>query len=66
MNRAGLAGPDPMLTPSVRAKHGINRKGKAIHYYLNYSGTEQTFSYPQKTGMDLLTQSTVGPSQKIP
>jgi len=65
LQQAGLTGPDQSLPPSVRAKHGTNRSGKMIHYYLNYSSTEQTFSYPHKAGSDLLSQTAVAPSQKI-
>ena len=65
LQRAGITGPDQNLPPSVRAKHGINRDGKAIRYYLNYSGNDQTFSYSYKPGTDLLMQTPVNPSQKI-
>jgi beta-galactosidase len=65
MQRAGIAGPDQNLPARVRAKHGTNRNGKTIHYYLNYSSTEQTFSYPHKNGTDLLSQSAIASSQKI-
>jgi len=65
MQRAGIAGPDQNLPASVRAKHGTNRNGKMIHYYLNYSSTEQTFSYSHKNGTDLLSQSAIASAQKI-
>ena len=35
LQRAGVAGPDQNLPASVRAKHGTNRNGKTVHYYLN-------------------------------
>jgi beta-galactosidase len=65
LQRAGVAGPDQSLPPSVRAKHGTNRNGKMVHYYLNYSSGEQTFSYPYGAGTELLTQAAVAQSQKI-
>jgi beta-galactosidase len=65
LQRAGITGPDQALPLSVRAKHGANRNGKMIHYYLNYSSTELTFGYLHKAGKDLLTQAAVSPSQKI-
>jgi beta-galactosidase len=65
LQRAGIAGPDQSLPPSVRVKHGTNREGKPIHYYLNYSGNEQTFNYPYRVGTDLLRQSAVAPSQRV-
>ena len=62
---AGLSGPDQQLPQPVRVKHGVNRKGKTIHYYLNYSSETQTFVYPYGAGRDLLGQTTVAPSQSI-
>jgi len=62
---AGLKGPDQDLPASVRTKHGTNRSGKMIHYYLNYSGSLQTLNYPYGKGTDLLTQSAVSHSQQI-
>ncbi len=65
LQRAGIAGPDQNLPASVRAKHGTNRNGKMVHYYLNYSSDPQTFTYSYGAGTELLTQSAVAPSQKI-
>jgi beta-galactosidase len=62
---AGLSGPDQQLPQPVRVKHGVNRKGKTIHYYLNYSSETQTFTYPYGAGRDLLGQTAVAPSQSI-
>ena len=62
---AGLTGPDQALPPPVRVKHGTNRNGKTIHYYLNYSGDSQTLTYPYGAGSDLLSSQTVAPSQTI-
>jgi len=49
----------------VRVKHGINRSGKTIHYYFNYSSDTQLFPYPYGAGSDLLTQTPVMPRQTI-
>jgi beta-galactosidase len=65
LQRAGMTGSDQSLPPSVRAKHGTNHTGKTIHYYLNYSASDQTFTYPHKAGTDLLTQTAIAASQKI-
>jgi len=62
---AGLSGPDQQLPQPVRVKHGVNRKGKTIHYYLNYSSGTQTFVYSYGAGRDLLGQTAVAPSQSI-
>jgi beta-galactosidase len=63
---AGVTGPDQDLPAAVRVKHGINRKAKTIHYYMNYSSTPQTFKYAYKEGQDLLTNAKVTPSQSVP
>lgn len=62
---AGLSGPDQSLPASVRVKHGVNRSGKTIHYYLNYSSEPQTLEYSYGAGSDLLKQTVVTHGQKI-
>jgi beta-galactosidase len=65
LQMAGLTGPDQELPASVRVKHGTNRSGRVIHYYMNYSSDSQTFKYPCKPGEDLLTGTAVGPAQAL-
>jgi len=62
---AGLDGPDQQLPPPVRVKHGVNRKGKTLHYYLNYSQEAQKFVYPFAAGQNLLTQTPVTHAQAV-
>ena len=65
LQMAGLTGPDQQLPTPVHVKHGTNRSGKTIHYFINYSGAPQTFAYAYRAGEDLLTQSGVATSQRI-
>jgi beta-galactosidase len=65
LQAAGLTGPDQTLPPNLRAKHGVNRSGKTVHYYLNYSSAAQTLGYPYGSGTDLLTQAAVAHSRQI-
>jgi len=65
MKMAGIAGPDQNLPASVRVKHGVNRAGKTLHFYLNYSSDAQSFAYPYRAGVDLLTQTNFVPSQRV-
>jgi len=44
LRKAGVTGPDQQLPAPVRVKHGTNRAGGIIHYYMNYSSDPQTFS----------------------
>jgi beta-galactosidase len=62
---AGLTGADQELPAPVHVKHGTNRSGKGIHYYLNYSSEPQIFKYPYKPGEDLLGKTTVAPAQSL-
>lgn len=62
---AGLTGSDQELPAQVRVKHGVNREGKTIHYYFNYSSDPQTFNYSYKPGSNLLTQTAVANSQAL-
>jgi beta-galactosidase len=62
---AKLTGPDQLLPASVHVKHGTNRNGKYIHYYLNYSSDSHSFKYPYKTGEDLLNNTAVASSQSL-
>jgi beta-galactosidase len=59
LEHTGLTGPDQTLPSPVRVKHGVNRFGKTLHFYLNYSSEAQSFKYAYGAGMDLLTEREV-------
>ena len=59
IQRAGLETPDQQLSFPVIVKHGVNQKGKQIHYYLNYSEQSQLVEYPYKKGIDLLSSTKI-------
>jgi beta-galactosidase len=63
LKQAGLTGPDQGLPGSVRVKHGVNAKGKAVHYYFNYSSAPQTFIYSYSAGTELLSGHAVSRGQ---
>ena len=65
LQKAGLTGPDQSLPAPVRVKHGINRKAKTLHYYLNYSSEPQTFSYEYGAGSEILQQIAVPHGQSL-
>jgi beta-galactosidase len=65
LNLAGLTGPDQQLPLAIRVKNGISNTGKNLHYYLNYSGEEQNFTYPCKAGVDILTNKSIEKSQTV-
>jgi beta-galactosidase len=49
-----LVGADQQLPAAVHVQHGINRIGKRLHYYFNYSGTEVNVIYSYEAGTNLL------------
>ena len=59
IEKAGLNGPDQQLPAAVHTQHGVNRMGKRLHYYFNYSGTEVKASYSYGAGTNLLDGKTV-------
>jgi beta-galactosidase len=65
LQQAGLTGTDQGLPLAVRVKHGQNRKGKTLHYFLNYSNETHSFTYTYGAGADLLTQNSVARGQKV-
>ena len=54
LQKLGLAGPDQQLPAAVHVQHGVNKMGKRIHYYFNYSGTEVKPNYAYGAGTNLL------------
>jgi beta-galactosidase len=54
LEKAGLTGSDQQLPPSVHVQHGVNRLGKRLHYYFNYSSAEVKVRYAYDAGMNLL------------
>ncbi|HEY4979756.1 MAG TPA: beta-galactosidase [Candidatus Acidoferrum sp.] len=62
---AGLLSTDQILPESVRVKHGTNRFGKTVHFYLNYSSGSQAFRYPYAGGVELLSNAAIISGQAI-
>jgi beta-galactosidase len=65
LKSAGLTTPDQQLPPAVHVKHGVNKSGKKLHYYLNYSSDQYTITYPYADGKDLLSDSPISANQSI-
>ncbi len=53
------------LPPQVREKSGVNGHNKTLHYFLNYSGDAQHFTYSQNSGTDLLTGKSIASAQAV-
>ena len=54
LEKIGLTGPDQQLPANVHVQHGVNRLGRRIHYYFNYSGAEVKAPYSYGAGTNLL------------
>src|SRR5882724_3413830 len=65
LRESGLTSSDQDLPKPVRVKHGINRAGKQIHYYLNYSGNTINFSFAYSASRDLLTGHAVARGSSV-
>ncbi len=65
LKEVALAGPDQQLPAAVWVRHGVNRLGKRLHYYFNYSGDTISFAYSYAAGKNLLSGNTLGHSQSI-
>lgn len=55
LRAAKLQSGDQELPAAVRVRHGQDNRGKALHYYMNFSGQEQEFRYGYGAAADLLT-----------
>ncbi len=65
VKRGGISSPDENLPLAVRVRHGRNAPGKLLHYYLNFSGDEQSVTYSYANGSDLLTSTSVKQGQAL-
>jgi beta-galactosidase len=59
LGRAGLLTSDQQLPAKVHAQQGINRLGKRVDYYFNYSDKEANFRVANANGVDLLSGKSV-------
>ena len=65
LKEAGLTNSDQDLPASVRVKHGQNRNGKTLHFYLNYSSSPQTLNYSYAAGTELLSHTSLSHGQAL-
>ncbi len=65
LQEAGLFGQDQQLPSAVHIQSGINRLGKSLHYYFNYSGSEVQAVYTHGAGNSLLDGKSVSQGQTL-
>jgi beta-galactosidase len=68
LDELGLTGPDQQTPAAVHVQHGVNRLGKRLHYYFNYSSLEAKATYANAAGTNLLDGKAVanGAVLKLP
>ena len=54
LGKLGLLGEDQKVPAEVHVQHGVNRLGKRLNYYFNYSAKTVDVSYPYAEGTNLL------------
>jgi len=57
--------PNRVASRQRDSNHGQNRRGRTLHYYLNYSIDSQIYDYLYAAGTELLAQSGLEHGQKI-
>jgi beta-galactosidase len=65
LEEAGLTTPDQQLPAQIHVQHGVNRLGKTLHYYFNYSAESVKFTYGYGDGAGLMRGSAVTRGQQI-
>lgn len=61
----GLTSPDQELPAAIHVVNGVDRLGKWLHYYFNYSADPVSFTYAYATGKDLLTDQSIANEQQV-
>ncbi len=65
LEMAGLTGPDQKLPAPVCVKNGTSNAGRPMHFYLNYSGSPQTFAYSCNAGTEIISGNAIARSGNI-
>ncbi|GGG16685.1 beta-galactosidase [Paenibacillus abyssi] len=65
VKEAGLWSEDQELSFPLIMKSGVNREGRAIRYYFNYSDQASEFRYPYSNGRELLTEAAIAKDQTV-
>ena len=65
LEEARLTGPDQQEPGAVHVTHGVNRMGRRVHYYFNYSAGEVKANYAYGPGTNLLDGKTVSKADAL-
>jgi beta-galactosidase len=64
LGEAGIV-PEPGLPEPVRARQSVGRDGRALRFYLNFSGEPQSFAWAHGRGTELLSQKAVAAGERL-
>lgn len=65
VEEAGIRSVDQELAWPLIVKSGVNRYGRTVHYYFNYSDSVRHFFYPYGAAIDVLTGRPVGKGEGV-
>ena len=65
LEKIGLTGPDQQLPAHVHVQHGVNRLGRHVHYYFNYSSETVKIPYSYAAGTSLLDGKPVANAEQL-
>ena len=61
----GINGPDQQLPVGIHVQHGVNRLGKRLHYFFNYSAATAKATYSYASGNSLLDGKSVSKGAEL-
>jgi len=64
VEKAGLWGKDQELAFPLITKQGMNEAGETIRYYFNYSEEVNSFNYPYKDGVELISETEINKDER--
>ena len=65
LQKAGVSGLDPQIPAAVHVQHGVNKTGRALHYYFNYSSNNVNVPYRYDAGTNLLDGKSISKGSVI-
>jgi len=65
LDQIGLTSADQQLPHQIHVQHGLDRAGRRLHYYFNYSGDEVKFTYSYGDGSGLLQGTSASKGQEM-
>jgi beta-galactosidase len=65
LEKLGLTGADQQLPAQIHVTHGVNRLGKRLHYYFNYSSDPVEADYAYGAGSNLLDGKAIAHGSKL-